>query len=121
MFPVSILYKSIAGRYRPVRVADGPITVRYRFIKNASWVCLFMSSTFQSNMALVLSLFLPHLFFRYNSKAMSRGIGISCLHIHIFTDFCSTSKIEYLFRCLIFTLSGLIQQTTIDDIFSYFS
>ena len=27
--PVSILYKSIAGRYRPVRVADGPITVRY--------------------------------------------------------------------------------------------
>ena len=36
--PVSILYKSIAGRYRPVRVADGPITARYRFIKNASWV-----------------------------------------------------------------------------------
>ena len=36
--PVSILYKSIAGCYRPVRVADGPITVRYRFIKNASWV-----------------------------------------------------------------------------------
>ena len=35
--PVSILYKSIAGRYRPVRVADGPIAVRYRFIKNASW------------------------------------------------------------------------------------
>ena len=35
--PVSILCKSIAGRYRPVRVADGPITARYRFIKNASW------------------------------------------------------------------------------------
>ena len=35
--PVSILYKSIAGRYRPVRVADGPITARYRFIKNAGW------------------------------------------------------------------------------------
>ena len=35
--PVGILYKSIAGRYRPVRVADGPITARYRFIKNASW------------------------------------------------------------------------------------
>ena len=34
---VSILYKSIAGRYRPVRVADGPMTARYRFIKNASW------------------------------------------------------------------------------------
>ena len=37
-FPVSILYKSIAGRYRPVRVADGPITARYIFIKNAYWV-----------------------------------------------------------------------------------
>ena len=34
---VSILPKSIAVRYRSVRVADGPITVRYRFIKNASW------------------------------------------------------------------------------------
>ena len=30
--PASILYKSIAGRYRPVRVADGPITARYRFM-----------------------------------------------------------------------------------------
>ena len=35
--PVSILHKSIAGRYRPVWVADGPITARCRFIKNASW------------------------------------------------------------------------------------
>ena len=33
--PASILYKSIAGRYRPVSYPDGPITVRYRFIKNA--------------------------------------------------------------------------------------
>ena len=31
-FPASILYKSIAGRYRPVRVADGPMTARYRFM-----------------------------------------------------------------------------------------
>ena len=35
--PESILYKSIAGRYRPVSYPDGPITARYRFIKNASW------------------------------------------------------------------------------------
>ena len=35
--PVNILYKSKAGCYRPVRVADGPITACYRFIKNASW------------------------------------------------------------------------------------
>ena len=36
-FPISILYKSIAGRYRPVRVADGPVMTRCRFIMNASW------------------------------------------------------------------------------------
>ena len=35
--PLGILHKSIAGRYWPVRVADRPITVRYRFIKNTSW------------------------------------------------------------------------------------
>ena len=39
-FPVSILYKSIAGRYRPVSYPDGPITVRYWFIKNAFWELL---------------------------------------------------------------------------------
>ena len=37
-YPVSILYKYVAVRYRPIKVADGPITVRSRFIKNASWV-----------------------------------------------------------------------------------
>ena len=36
--PVSILHKSLAGRYWPVRVTDGLITARCRFIKNASWV-----------------------------------------------------------------------------------
>ena len=34
---VSILQKYTAGRYWPVRVADGPITARDRFIKNAGW------------------------------------------------------------------------------------
>ena len=29
--PVSILRKSISGRRRPVRVADGPMTARCRF------------------------------------------------------------------------------------------
>ena len=38
MYPVSILHKSIAGRYRPVRVADRPITARCKFIKIAGWV-----------------------------------------------------------------------------------
>ena len=32
MYPVSILRKSISGRHRPVRVADGPMTVRCRFM-----------------------------------------------------------------------------------------
>ena len=48
--PVSILYKSIAGRYRPVRVADGPTTARYRFIKNTSWV-LTIATIFLLNIA----------------------------------------------------------------------
>ena len=38
--PASILYKSIAGRYRPVSYPNGPITARYRFIKNAYWAIL---------------------------------------------------------------------------------
>ena len=38
IFPASIIYKSIAGRYRPVSYPDGPITARYRFINNASGV-----------------------------------------------------------------------------------
>ena len=38
---VRFLHKSIAGRSRPVRAADEPITARYRFIKNASWVGIF--------------------------------------------------------------------------------
>ena len=33
-YPASSLYKSIAGRYRPVSYPDGPRTARYRFIKN---------------------------------------------------------------------------------------
>ena len=43
--PASIFYKSIAGRYRPVSYPDGPITARYRFIKNAYWdACTFTQS-----------------------------------------------------------------------------
>ena len=43
LFQASILYKSIAGRYRPVSYPDGPITAHYRFIKNAFWgYCLFL-------------------------------------------------------------------------------
>ena len=37
-YPASILYKSTAGRYRPVSYPDGPMMARCRFIKNAYWV-----------------------------------------------------------------------------------
>ena len=40
VIPLCIPHKSIAGRYRPVRVAVGRITARCRFIKNASWVAI---------------------------------------------------------------------------------
>ena len=36
--PAFFIISSIAGRYRPVSYPDGPITARYRFIKNAYWV-----------------------------------------------------------------------------------
>ena len=42
--PASILYKSTAGRYRPVSYPDGPITARYRFIKNAYWEDLWQKT-----------------------------------------------------------------------------
>ena len=48
IFLVSILYKSTAGRYRPVSYPDEPITARYRFIKNAYWVCCPHVETLQS-------------------------------------------------------------------------
>ena len=47
--PVSILQKSIAGRYRPARVADGPITTCCRFIKNASWEITNILQTFYTS------------------------------------------------------------------------
>ena len=44
--PASILYKPIAGRYRPVSYPDGPITARYRFIKNAYWAGIAYQATY---------------------------------------------------------------------------
>ena len=41
-YPASILHKSIAGHYRSVRVADGPIKARCKFINNASWVNIIL-------------------------------------------------------------------------------
>ena len=43
--PASILYKSIALRYRPVSYPDRPITARYRFIKNAYWEACFRNTS----------------------------------------------------------------------------
>ena len=57
LYPASILYKSIAGRYRPVSYPDGPITARYmyRFIKNAYWVSVQLLIPMHSNVRLVYS------------------------------------------------------------------
>ena len=41
--PASILYKSTAGRYRPVSYPDGPMTARCRFIKIACWETTFFA------------------------------------------------------------------------------
>ena len=46
-FPASILYKFLAGRYRPVSYPDGPITARYRFKKNAYWVDFFSANFYK--------------------------------------------------------------------------
>ena len=47
-YPASILYKSIAGRYLLVSYPNGPITDRYRFIKNAHWVGMGRTIGFDS-------------------------------------------------------------------------
>ena len=39
LIPVSILHKALGGRYRPVRVADGPITARYIY-RLLAGICL---------------------------------------------------------------------------------
>ena len=51
-YPVSILHKSIAGRYRPVRVADGPITACYRFSKRmlAGYTCITIGTRQNNNL-----------------------------------------------------------------------
>ena len=57
-YPTSILCKSIAGRYRPVRVANGPITARCRFIKNAYWVTTLWTNSADDKLV-AYSLFFP--------------------------------------------------------------
>ena len=77
--PDSILHKSTAGRYRPVRVADGPITARCRFIKNASWKPLFQIGTnnFESAVSLERMIFI----FKgagWKGRGVGRGGGGAC-------------------------------------------
>ena len=42
--PARILHKSTAGRYRPVSYPDGPISARYRFMQNAYWAYITLST-----------------------------------------------------------------------------
>ena len=73
VYPASILYKSIAGRYRPVSYPDGPITARYTFIQNAYRVWYMATTRFHSGTA-VQSL--------YNDHAREKCIeGVGCRKI----------------------------------------
>ena len=72
--PVSILHKSTAGRYRPVRVADGPITARCRFIKNASWALILIFQAFLFKLPNVIR------------KALNRSSGLDLDKICKLTD-----------------------------------
>ena len=53
LYPSSIVYKSTAGRYRPVSYTDGPITARCKFIKNAYWVAIRATRKIKAPIALV--------------------------------------------------------------------
>ena len=69
--PVSILRKSISGRHRPVRVADGPMTARCRFTLNASWEGFFQ----------------PHLALKYiiyHQTDHSKRKGVKCTDLDRF-------------------------------------
>ena len=71
-YPASIIYKSTAGRYRPVSYPDGPITARYRFKKNAYWV----SSTTHKSRAKLSS-------YSYYVNIEPKGINFICKDIKI--------------------------------------
>ena len=65
LLAASILYKSTAGRYRPVSSTDGSITARYRFIKNAYWAS--SGAVIHYSLHDFLYFFLSSLFFCTNS------------------------------------------------------
>ena len=85
-FPVSILYKSTAVRYRPVSYPDGPITARCRFIKNASWVPLIFFLLYNY----------VHFFFSAPQYALRLNTSIS---LHLF-DIISVRLIHKCSVCL---------------------
>ena len=53
LYPASILYKSTAGRYRPVSYPDGPITARCRFLKY--WLTLLSLVDYDLGMRLFVT------------------------------------------------------------------
>ena len=71
--PAGILYKSIADCYRPVRVADGPITARYRLIKNASWVITIKVYSITRYTLESREMAMPHPVWNLNSGSLSRA------------------------------------------------
>ena len=92
LFSVSILHKSIAGRYQPVRVADGPITARCRFINNASWVCISICSSLGSSRGLCVVIgrinwVFSHTFARVKQVSAASSISTDCTNPAVFLCF----------------------------------
>ena len=108
--PVSILFKSIAGRYRPVRVADGPITTRYRFIKNANWERGWLG---EANVSCILrhrgvQLILAYCWTRPAILAAGKVEGVVLfllfLHFHSFSSFSPVPLFHLLYYLFSFSL-----------------
>ena len=80
---VSILHKSTAHRYRPVRVADGPITARCRFINNASsGTGIFRFQVFLNNYSCIQAI--PYVFEFYGPVSTVKHVLSRSVNIHVF-------------------------------------
>ena len=71
--PVSILYKSLAGHYRP----NGPITAHYRFIKMLAWVLICWHMEVEINL----------LTLKCQKKIVSENVVCLCRLLNILANF----------------------------------
>ena len=86
--PVSILQKSTAGRYRPVRVADGPITARCRLWRMLAGMLPVSGHrhSIQVSFAIFISVFLLICFLHFGS------FKLTSLFIQVSFFFCQKKK-----------------------------